>query len=77
MSLVLGDFLRGHPHGSALMEVKLYVFVTFLSCSHSNSSDGYKNLVNEIKHDQDLKYNDLQPGRICREKVKKRSEIGH
>ena len=46
LSLVFGDFLRGQLHGSALMEVKLYVFVTFLSCSHSNSNDGCKNLDN-------------------------------
>ena len=46
VSLVLGDFLRSHPHGSALMDVKLYDFVTFLSCSHNSSNDEYKNLVN-------------------------------
>jgi len=46
VSLVLGDFLRSHPHGSALMDVKLYDFVTFLSCSHNSNNDEYKNLVN-------------------------------
>ncbi len=45
VSLVLGDFLRSHPHGSALMDVKLYDFATFLSCSHNSNNDGYKNLV--------------------------------
>ena len=47
VSLVFGDFFRWQPQGSALIEVKLYDFVTFLSCSHNRSSDGYKNLARE------------------------------
>ena len=47
MSLVFGDFFRWQPQGSALIEVKLYDFVTFLSCSHNRSSDGYRNLARE------------------------------